>query len=319
MLGQPRYLGSLCRFLIRHEDFIKRVKALEDEMKAYSLAKPDSKESIFELVRDLSNSEWNDLLLKSCVSDSFNGFKLPGFPPEDTQKRIVGASNRDAISQIWGFYSKFHEYAAKIGNPVVPDKRLLDFGTGWGRIYRFFIKDFRPENLIGIDIDKDFIKMCRESIPYGNFIAIDGHPPLGFDEGSFDYLTAYSVFSHLNKPIADSWIAEFSRLLKKGGMLFFTVLGKRHLEGFFPYYVKSRKTEPELPELSLDDFYEMYEKGQFIYSPSGGGGVRTRDIYGWTVISPIFAKNNWCQHFAFIDLIDDSDICRQNILIMQRK
>ena len=33
------------------------------------------------------------------------------------------------------------------------DSRVLDFGCGWGRVIRFFLKDVAPWNLVGVDID----------------------------------------------------------------------------------------------------------------------------------------------------------------------
>jgi len=337
---QPHFLESLSRFLLRHQEYINRIDSLEQKLSSYlgtveslkssnrllralieknkNVELLNKRESIYTLVKDLSNVEWYNLLLESSVSSNYNGIELPGFPDEQTQKKIIGASNKEAISQIWGFYSKFHEYTTNCGNTVEPDKKLLDFGVGWGRIYRFFIKDFKPENLIGVDIDRDFVEMSQKLIPYGNFIAFNGHPPLNFDDGSFDYLTAFSVFTHLNKPIANAWIKDFARILKKGSILYITVYGKRHISGFIPHYDKARQVKPELPKRSLNAFYKMYDNGEFIYSPSGGGGVRTADIYGWTVLSPTFIKNNWCQQFDFIDLTDDHKICGQNILVMQR-
>jgi predicted RNA methylase len=55
------------------------------------------------------------------------------------------------------------------GRPLSPETRILDFGCGWGRILRFFLKDVPAKNLIGVDVDPEVIEICKETIREGRF------------------------------------------------------------------------------------------------------------------------------------------------------
>ena len=45
--------------------------------------------------------------------------------------------------------------------------------------------------------------------------------------GSFGLIYALSVFSHLSEPLQRAWVAEFRRLLRPGGLLVLSVLGRQ--------------------------------------------------------------------------------------------
>ena len=116
--------------------------------------------------------------------------------------------------------------AALLGRPIDPERVVLDFGCGWGRMTRFFLKDVRPENLHGADVSPSLVALCRESIPSCPFWLIDPMPPSTFDRDTFDVIYAYSVFSHLSERAHLRWIGEFARILKPGGVLLVTTRGR---------------------------------------------------------------------------------------------
>lgn len=328
---RPEFIVNLAQFLRSHGDHLVRIGSLEMklhtcmrriadlEAKARGTHAPEPPLHPWEMTRTIGNREWFELLLQSCDTPAVFGSALPGFPPESLQKMVVGTSNREAISHVWGYYSLIHKRAAKLGNPISSDKRLLDFGVGWGRIYRFFLKDFAPGNLVGVDVDADFVALCKELMPYGNFQHTSGHPPLRFDARSFDFITAYSVFSHLSEAIAGEWINEFARILKPGGLAFLTLLGKRHLDGFLRHYHEAANGDPQMRALTMADCLKIHGDGQYLYAPSGGGGVRTKDVYGWANVERRYVEANWSREFEVSDLVEDPGVCRQNVLVLRRR
>jgi SAM-dependent methyltransferase len=94
-------------------------------------------------------------------------------------------------------------------------KRVLDFGCGAGRTLRHFLDEASAgTELWGADIDADSIAWLS-----GNLC-----PPLQVDAG-FDLIWALSVFTHLTD-LSLSWLAELHRLLKPGGLLVATYMGR---------------------------------------------------------------------------------------------
>jgi SAM-dependent methyltransferase len=54
--------------------------------------------------------------------------------------------------------------------------------------------------------------------------------PTSFDDDTFDVVFAYSVFSHLSEDLYARWLAEFSRILKPGGLVIATTWGRNYIE-----------------------------------------------------------------------------------------
>src|SRR6266850_951076 len=80
-------------------------------------------------------------------------------------------------------------------------RRLLDFGCGWGRIIRFFLKDVEPSALYGVDPVEDMVSLCRTDNRWCAFEVSPRRPPSRFPDGHFDLIYAYSVFSHLSEEV----------------------------------------------------------------------------------------------------------------------
>jgi hypothetical protein len=50
-------------------------------------------------------------------------------------------------------------------------------------------------------------------------------PPLPYADSSFDFVYAFSVFTHLSTEVARLWLAELERTIRRGGFLWFSVHG----------------------------------------------------------------------------------------------
>lgn len=113
------------------------------------------------------------------------------------------------------------------------DKRVLDFGCGAGRTLRHFIGEAqRGIQFWGADIDAASIRwLTRNLSPPLNAVQSGHDPPLGLAYGSFDLAWALSVFTHLTDNSLP-WLAELHRLLKPGGLLIATYMGRYNGEVF---------------------------------------------------------------------------------------
>lgn len=91
--------------------------------------------------------EWFELVCNSIDHDdlSINGNKLPHFPEDEMQISTTGQAGRGTLCEAYIFYEDCIKKFSQSSNMQSNDRALLDFGTGWGRILRFFLKDFpRP-------------------------------------------------------------------------------------------------------------------------------------------------------------------------------
>jgi len=105
-------------------------------------------------------------------------------------------------------------------------KRMLDFGCGSARTLRHFMDEAAAAEFWGTDIDRPSIEWVQGALcPPLHAHQCQPDPPLGLEPGSFDLIWAVSVFTHL----ADNslpWLLEMHRMLKPGGLLIATYMGR---------------------------------------------------------------------------------------------
>lgn len=151
------------------------------------------------------------------------------------------------------------------------------------------MRDFKLPNILGIDVDEGFVALSNELFSSSIFKVCNSRPPVDLDANSINLVLAYSVFSHLSEKVAGEWIAEFGRILKKGGYVAFTTRSISFIN-YCEHLAKNRdgivdqSYQKKLAELFSGDEAERcrqaYAEGQFIYKGIGGGGVRDASFYG---------------------------------------
>jgi SAM-dependent methyltransferase len=117
---------------------------------------------------------------------------------------------------------------AEVGQPLDQMAAILEFGCGCGRMTRWWAADSSgPEGpeIHACDYNSELVGWCRENLPFARATTNDLRPPLRYPEGSFDFIYAFSVFTHLSVELAHSWLEELRRVSKPGGLVWFTVHG----------------------------------------------------------------------------------------------
>lgn len=273
-------------------------------------------------IHALSDDDWLKVLIRSVDTPAYQGFPLPGFPAEGLQTGIVGSSNESALREGFNFYRTVKTLCADQDHPLTATTRLLDFGTGWGRYARIFMKEISPDNIVGVDVDPGLIDVCRSTFPYCSFEVVPPTPPTQLQADGFDLVIAYSVFSHLSEAAATAWIEEFARILAPGGMIAITTQGR----GFIEYCEQIRRTgeitHPWHLKLaqSFTDVaacHAAYDRGEFLYSATGGGDARPSSFYGEALVPPGFVDRVWSRYLEPVAFIDDGKL--PQALIVMRK
>ena len=156
--------------------------------------------------------------------------EFPKFPPVETQRFVHGSGSEEISARgAFRFYVETKLGMKKSDVSFSATSRLLDFGTGWGRIIMPFMRDVELFNIYGVDPSA---KLCAEARRLNNYVNITQSnvvPPLVFANETFDCITAYSIFSHLPDKMFRAWFEEFHRVLRPKGVVCFTTLGEKLL------------------------------------------------------------------------------------------
>ena len=155
-------------------------------------------------------------------------------PIPRAEQSFVGDGDFRAIG------AEFLEHFIRHGG-LRPDSDVLDFGCGIGRMALPLTQYLSPDaSYVGVDVNRQGLAWCRRRISkiYPNFTfrhidynnplynpsgkAVPWEHPLPFAAGSFDFVIATSVFTHLSRHEFKALAGQLSSLLRPGGRLFAT-------------------------------------------------------------------------------------------------
>ena len=184
-------------------------------------------------------------------------------PPVELRALVVGEGKGDISS----YFAAGQRCGVSIGQMLktqgldIDDfEAVLDFGCGCARVLRRF-RGLKKAKLYGTDINREQIEWCRKNIPFAKFEVNQPYPPLSFEDGKFDFIYAFSVFTHLPEPVQFLWMAELLRVLKPGGYLLITTHGEKYA-ALLDQKEREKFESSELVVLNEEDFQDPLTYGR---------------------------------------------------------
>ncbi|EKM98207.1 type 12 methyltransferase [Acidocella sp. MX-AZ02] len=211
-----------------------------------------------------------------------------------------------------------------MGKSLQKGSSLLDFGTGWGRIARCFIRDLGLREVFGTDVTEEFVQICQRSFRTNNFIVNNPYPPTPIPDERFDFVVAYSVFSHLSEDAAAAWINEFWRVLVPGGVIAVTTRSR----DFFTVCEELKGLQLSGYSMALSELFQDfnqarqdYDSGKFVHSniPGvGGGGRMNSSFYGESFIPEAYARHKYLPRFELEYFVPGDAYLEQTSLFFRK-
>lgn len=180
--------------------------------------------------------------------------------------------------------------------PLGPGTRVLDWGCGAGRAALPLLERHPDLGLEGCDVDAQAMDWLRRNAPdvERRFRVWPFHPPLPYEDASFDVIYAISVFTHLDRDDQLAWLRELARILLPGGIAVLTTQG---------HYAFDRPMLVGVPEHTAEQLrsrrgIRLDELG-FVFA-SYSGDLAKRDKvpgisgdYGMAFQSESWTRSNW--------------------------
>lgn len=113
------------------------------------------------MIQELSDQDWFNAQFKWEYAEKY-GISLPSLPSDAVQIQFTAIAGRQNLLQAFEFYKVARSHITGIDQPPI-----LDFGCGWGRISRFFLRETAPANLYLADAMDSAIQCLRINQQFG--------------------------------------------------------------------------------------------------------------------------------------------------------
>lgn len=149
---------------------------------------------------------------------------LPVMADNAIQKAWTGSAGTDLLETSIAFIQQALIFSQQHLGGLRPEMRVLDFGIGWGRISRLWLKYLPPSQVMGCDAWDKSLDLAKNCHLYNPIVKSDSSlETLPYPEESFDLIYAMSIFTHLDENAFISCFKGISKMLKRNGGFLLTV------------------------------------------------------------------------------------------------
>lgn len=148
---------------------------------------------------------------------------------ERVEELVRTSHHRKAVGGLWDELGEMQLDALReLG--MRPDHTILDVGCGSLRAGRLLVEYLAPAHYHGIDLNQSLLDAGYENeltpelqsrLPRSNLVEHDVTQPLPMD-GPFDYLIAFSLFTHLPVELTQAALMRISETMAAGSQLLAT-------------------------------------------------------------------------------------------------
>jgi hypothetical protein len=262
----------------------------------------------------IPDSLWYQLQFTPAEGLKRFGIPIPSLPPDDVQMGYTGRTGHINLQQAFSFYL----YLSSVCHLQDMDSpKILDFGGGWGRIARFFLRDTKCDRITVADCLSDSVHWLRQTNNPCRIVKNDPFPPIVGLGADFDVIYAFSVFSHLSEEYQNAWFDYLLSCLRPGGYLVVTTRGHQFIEILKSYHsqhlVNRLTTNLPMPEV----LSARYAAGEFQFYSTGGTACELQSaFYGEAIIPRAYFQKKYGPQI--VDFTENVPYVDQAVLVLQK-
>jgi SAM-dependent methyltransferase len=237
-------------------------------------------------------------------------------PPVELIFRVVGTEDVEAFLQSGHIHvDQLAGLLQRAGFELERFQDIYDFGCGCGRLERALHERAPEATLTATDIDEEAIAWVAEHLRYVDARVNPWLPPLPFDDGAFDLVIAFSVFTHLPRDYQDAWLAELRRVTRPGAVLIASVHGEAHWRQTWDvgFAAAPRRVRLRSKLLGLERFLRGFAHWR------GDGWERMfPDYYHTSWHKPRYVRRHWSRWFEVVRLEEGTDPGSHDFIVLRR-
>ncbi len=287
---------------------------------------PNSALSDFELIIDLAASgvgsdpftfrfRYGDPGL-DALAEPYGRVWLPrdlgvsvGLPTDPTQLTRVQTWSDARTASFIGFnhYHAMQVMLARHGILRDACPVLLDWGCGYGRVARHFVREWPEATIIGMDVDAENIAWAADNLSPGRFVRSPLMPPCPLGDASVDAVFSISVMTHLPPTVQGAWLADLARITRPDGIVLMSFGGPSAAAW------ASLWNEPSYFEAFRRDGFHADQIERAM-----DGRIEDSSYYRNVAQSHEHVRNTWGQHFEILEIIEEG-VGNLDIAVLRRK
>jgi SAM-dependent methyltransferase len=134
-----------------------------------------------------------------------------------------------------------HKMQILLARGLSPTSRILDVGCATGSLPTVLVDYLEPEGrYFGTDIVQKAIDFCRERYPQPNFeFAVNEPTGIPIRDETFDFITLFSVFTHMLPEDIEKLTASLAQFLAPGGQLVADAFVSDQIRGYRGSHTKA--------------------------------------------------------------------------------
>jgi len=176
-----------------------------------------------------------------------------------TERDISSSATQQSIDVL---YPVLLEILRDSGYSERFPRSMVDLGCGYGGLTRVIADFLGIENVYGIDINKERLKIAEQrGIKIYNMNLEKDKLP--FKDGSIDLVTSFGVFEHLK--FYDNPIKESYRVLKQGGWILFSIPNLGSWINRIALLLGYQPRDVEISQKKAFGIMKFYSDNSFLY------------------------------------------------------
>jgi SAM-dependent methyltransferase len=156
----------------------------------------------------------------------------------------------------------------------------------------------------GADLDAEAIDWAARELAPGRFAVCGPQPPLPYADEGFDLVIATSVFTHLEAALQEVWLREVRRILRPGGLLLATTMGR-----FFAGFLFAPARVDAMFADGIDDgmVTDMLD------------GIAPANYYRAVYQTLDYTERTWGRTLEVVDRIEAGNLNRQDVFLLRKR